>query len=307
LADGVPLSLYLGLQDGQLANLESASRIALAWNNLVLETFAIIDPSADVRIQLLDAVESSLGFRSIIRATSKVAKQHPIIAGALGAVVGNFLMTPVQDISHDVWEKIYEAAGFAPGEAKKCAVEDPDKVKEQASKAQHAAFAAPQKRELFLQLDREPVITSVGPMPSIMLGDKPPPALIVPRSDFAPRAGVVVVSQETSEKKTTSERLPVILLTPKLKAKELMWEFADETGRPFSAKMKDPDFISALEQGRTGAELKIGLKMEIEVETKLETVDGLWIVKSRDVTKVYSPRLPAAPDLFGDHRGENGS
>lgn len=297
MADGVPLSLYLELQKGSLASLASASKIALAWNDLIIETFAIIDPSAEVRIDLLDAIESSLGFRSLIKATGKVAKQHPLIAGALGAALGTFFMTPVQDISHDVWQKIYEAVGYTPGDAAKCAEKDPENVKEQAAKAQHAAFAAPQKRELFLQLERESVILSAGATPSIV--EKPPRSLIVPRADFGPRAGVVVVSEESVEKKKVSERLPVVLLTPKLKARELMWEFADDSGRTFSAKMKDPDYIRALEEGRTGAELMIGLRMEIEVETKLETVGGIWTVKSREVTKVYSPVLPSSPNLFG--------
>lgn len=297
MADSVPLSLYLELQDHSHANLESASRIALAWNNLVIETFAIIDPSAEVRVEFLDAVESSLGFRSLIKVVSKVAKQHPFIAGGLGGVVSIFFSEPITHISEDVWAKIYAAVGHTH-DAERCAAEDPEGVKEQAAKAQHATFAAPQRRELFHQLEREPVIVSAGAMPS--LTEKPPPPLIVPRADFAPRAGIVAVSQDTAQRKKTSERLPVILLTPKLKAKELMWEFADESGHTFSAKMKDPDFIRALEEGRTGAELKIGLQMEIEVETKLETVNGLWTVKSRDVTKVYSPILPRAPDLFGD-------
>jgi hypothetical protein len=298
MAEGVPLSLYLELEKDRLANLQSASKIALAWNDLILETFAIIDPSADVRIELLDAIEGSLGIRSLIRATTKVAKQHPLIAGTLAAIVGHFFMTPVDDISHEVWRKIYEAVGYTPGVAAKCADEDPDRLKEQAAKAQHTAFAAPQKRELFLQLEREPVITSAGAMPSIV--EKPPMPLIVPRADFGPRAGVVAISQETVDKKRVSERLPVILLTPKLKAKELMWEFADDSGRTFSAKMRDPDYIRALEEGRSGAELMIGLRMDIEVETKLETVAGIWTVKSRDVTKVYSPVLPPTPNLFGN-------
>jgi hypothetical protein len=265
---------------------------------LILATFAIIDPSADVRIELLDAVEGSLGIRSLITATSKVAKQHPLIAGTLAAVVGHFFMTPVDDISHHLWEEIYTAAGYPPEDAGRCAAEDPERLKEQAAKAQHTAFAAPQKRELFVQLERESAITSAGATPSIV--EKPPAPLIVPRADFGPRVGLVTVAQETVEKRRVSERLPVILLTPKLKAKELMWEFADESGRTFSAKMKDPDYIRALELGRTGAELMIGLRMEIEVETRLETVNGIWTVKSRDVTKVYSPLLPPPPDLFGD-------
>ena len=40
--------------------------------------------------------------------------------------------------------------------------------------------------------------------------------------------------------------------------------------------------------------------MEIEVKTKMETVAGIWTVKSREVPKVFSPVLPSAPNLFGD-------
>ncbi len=98
--------------------------------------------------------------------------------------------------------------------------------------------------------------------------------------------------------------MSVVLLTAKLEPKELMWRFADEAGEPFSAKMTDPNFIRALEEGRTGGDLKIGLMMDIELETKQESASGFWSDKAKTVTKVYSPILPPSgsrqPQFFDD-------
>lgn len=296
-----PLSLYLELQEGSHVSLESAAKIALAWNDLVVQTFTIIDPSADVRVELIDAVDSSLGYRSVVKAVGKVAKQHPIVAGGIGGVLGTFFAIPLTHFGEHIWEDIYAAVGHVD-DAKQCAVDDPENVRLNAEKGRNSSFAPTQKRELFTQLEREPIILGAAVTPSITV--KPPPALFVPRADFAGRAGIDVVTTETVQKRTTSERLKVVLLTPKLQPKQLMWQFADESGRPFSAKMKDVDYLKALEEHRTGAELMIGLWMDIQVETKLETVGGIWSETSRDVTKVYSPVLSAtsvrSPQLFDD-------
>lgn len=296
-----PLSLYLELQKGSHVSLESAARIALAWNNLVVETFAIIDPSAEIRVELIDAVDSSLGYRSLIKAISKVAKQHPYIAGGIGGVMGTFFSIPLSHFGEHIWEEIYAAIGHVD-DARQCAIDDPEKVRLSAEKGRSSSFAAPQKRELFTQLEREPIILGAAVTPSITI--KPPPALFIPRAEFAGRAGIDAITTETVEKRTISERMRVILLTPKLQPKELMWQFAGEDGRPFSAKMRDANYLKALEEHRTGAELMIGLWMDIQVETKLETVGGIWAEKSLEVTKVYSPILSAgalgSPQLFGD-------
>jgi hypothetical protein len=296
-----PLSLYLELQGGSHVNLESAARIALAWNALVVETFAIIDPSADIRVELIDAVDSSLGYRSVVTAVGKVAKQHPYIAGGIGGVLGTFFTIPLTHFGEHIWEDIYAAVGHVD-DAKQRAIDDPENVRLSAEKARNSNFAPREKQELFTQLEREPIILGAAVTPSITV--KPPPALFVPRAEFAGRAGIDAVTTETVEKRTTSERMRVILLTPKLQPKQLMWQFADESGRPFSAKMKDAEYLKALEEHRTGAELMIGLWMDIQVETKLETDSGIWTEKSREVTKVYSPVLSSASlgssQLFDD-------
>lgn len=298
-----PLSLYLELQKGSHVSLESAAKIALAWNNLVVQTFAIIDPSADVRVELLDAVDSSLGYRSLVKAVGTVAKQHPWVAGGIGGVLGAFFMTPLEHFSEHIWKDIYASIGHVE-DAEQCAKDDPEKVRASAEKAQGPNFAPTEKRELFVQLEREPIILGAAVAPSIIR--KPSPEMFIPRIDFARRAGIQALTTETVQKRTSSERMKVVLLTPKLQPKELMWQFADESGRPFSAKMKDADYLRALEEHRTGAELMIGLWMDIQVETKLETVGGVWAEKSREITKVYSPILSSGTartsDLFDDQR-----
>lgn len=293
-----PLTLFLELEQGKSVNLESAARIALAWNDLIVEIFAILDPDAVVRIDLIDAVEGSLAFRSIVRAVSRVAKQNPLLAGVIAAIVGIFFLKPAEDAASLFWKAVYEAVGevINPDPASPERVEFDNKVQI----AQRDNVANRQKRQLFVELEREPVIVGAGAFPSHTV--KPP--IVLPRSEFVTRAGVISVSNETIQRRTMTRRMNVILLTAKLEPKQLMWRFADDTGEPFSAKMTDPKFIQALEEGRTGGDLKIGLMMDIELETKQESVSGFWSDNAKSVTHVYSPTLPPAgarePQFFDD-------
>lgn len=282
----VPLTLFLELEEGRSVSLESAAHIALAWNDLIVEIFSIIDPSIDVRVELLDAVESSLGLRSIVRAVGRVPKKHPVLAGIIGGILATFFNKPVDDLADWCWDKVYEAVGGALNP-------DPDsperkKIAEQVEVALRDNVAAKQKADLFICLEREPVITAARASPSHTW--KPP--LVVPRSEFATRAGVTVLHHDVMDRRTIRKRMSAVLLTAKLEPKELTWRFADENGEPFSAKMKDIDFINRLNAKHTGLELRIGFDMEIEIEAKQELVGGVWVNRERAVTKVLRPSLP---------------
>lgn len=291
-----PLTLFLELEPEKSVSLESAARIALAWNDLIIEIFAIIDPSADVRVELIDAVESSLGLRSIIKAIGKVSEQHPLMAGAISGLLSAFFLKPVNDLADVFWPQVYHVVGeFLNPDPNS---DDRKKLLEQAEIAQRANVAARQKGELFAQLERDPAIRGARMSPSHTW--KPP--LIVPRAEFAERSNSVVVEQEAIERRTVKARERVILLTAKLEPKQLTWRFADLDGEPFSAKMKDADFIGKLASPHTGIELRIGLEMDIEMETKQDLIGGFWVNKERAVTKVFSPLLtplvPTGSDLF---------
>jgi hypothetical protein len=69
-----------------------------------------------------------------------------------------------------------------------------------------------------------------------------------------------------------------------------MWRFDD--GTEFSAKMKDADFLNALEHGATGMELKVGNEMKIQFEKKQEKRDGVWHEIEVNAVKVYEPSYP---------------
>lgn len=289
ITQSAPLTLFLELEPNKSVNLESAARIALAWNDLIVEVFAIIDPSIDVRVELLDAVEGSLGLRSIVRAMGRVAEQHPWLAGAISGVLSAFFLKPVDDLSEMFWRHVYEAIGEAFNEDP----ESPERKKlaEQAAIAQRPNVAARQKGELFAQLERDPVICAAGMSPSHTW--KPP--MLVPRADFAMRSSAKSIQQETIERRTVTKRISVILLTAKLEPKKLTWRFADEDGEPFSAKMNDADFIQRLGSHHTGIELRIGLDMEIELEMKQDLIGGVWMDTAKTVTKVFRPVLTPLP------------
>lgn len=76
-----------------------------------------------------------------------------------------------------------------------------------------------------------------------------------------------------------SERVSdVILETPDLSERDLKWRFLDkETGLPFTAKMRDPNFIASLEKSGVNENLRIGIEMQIHIRFKENYVNGEWV------------------------------
>lgn len=286
-AETSPLSLYLELEAGRLVGLESAARIALAWNALIVEVFAVVDPSVEINIELLDAVEGSLGFRARVEAICRVAGQKPIMTAGLAAVLGAFFLKPIDDAAEWFWPQVYEAVGQAFNAT---AAEIADLAK-RVEIAQRDNVAALQKRELFVHLERDRAIVSAG----AVLSHTEKPRLVVPRTEFVTRAGIVTVESVSAQNRTVERRIKVILLTAKLEPKQFMWRFADEEGEPFSAKMVDPDFIEGLQRHRTGVDMKIGLEMDVLVKSDEQLFGDRWVKGNQRITRVYSPQPTVSP------------
>ncbi|MDB5695099.1 MAG: hypothetical protein JWN21_642, partial [Sphingomonas bacterium] len=47
-----PISLYIDLEEGELADLEIVSRAAIAWAEAIREAAFILDPTVEVRVEL---------------------------------------------------------------------------------------------------------------------------------------------------------------------------------------------------------------------------------------------------------------
>lgn len=67
LLDEAPVSLYIDLEEGRRANLESVARAAVAFAAAVRETAFVLDPSMSVRVELVDSTEGSVSLNALIR------------------------------------------------------------------------------------------------------------------------------------------------------------------------------------------------------------------------------------------------
>src|SRR5689334_10882990 len=70
LPQETPLSLYIELEEGTKPDIEVVARAALAFGQGIREAAFVIDPSLEVRVQLVSGSESSLSLNSLIRAKS---------------------------------------------------------------------------------------------------------------------------------------------------------------------------------------------------------------------------------------------
>ncbi|MGE8940761.1 hypothetical protein ACO2I3_02500 [Leptospira interrogans] len=60
------LTLYFGLKKGEKADLEIVAAAALHWVGALRAAAREIDPTAEIRVELVDAVESSLRLNTIL-------------------------------------------------------------------------------------------------------------------------------------------------------------------------------------------------------------------------------------------------
>ncbi len=62
-----PISVYLDLEAGRVADMEVVARAALAFSAAVKDLAYVIDPGLDLRIELQSGTEGSLNLNTILR------------------------------------------------------------------------------------------------------------------------------------------------------------------------------------------------------------------------------------------------
>ena len=80
MSDG-EISLYFGLQEGQKADLEVVALAALEWVAGMRAAALELDPGAQIRIEFVDAVESSLRLNAIFDWLEKQLEQIQVGSG----------------------------------------------------------------------------------------------------------------------------------------------------------------------------------------------------------------------------------
>lgn len=127
-------------------------------------------------------------------------------------------------------------------------------------------------RNFFNVISNDSAVNSVG----ICEAPGTTPAFSVPSADFGERSGLW--DQDSDPTERPSERISdVILETPDLSTEDRKWRFLDiATGKRFTAKMRDEEFVQLLAEGGIDENLRLGIRMQIQISFIERLVDGEW-------------------------------
>lgn len=296
ISEATPLSLYIELIPGTRAEIEVVSRAAIAWSKMIHEAVFLIEPFAEVRVELVSGTEGSINLNSLINAVRGVVNDpKKLKAVAYGLmlffsgqikdwVIGKALDSAWSSASTEIaqiWHSLTEVEKEDVGKIVTLVVQ---------SKA-----TQDKARRVYAELSRDDRVTGVGV--SLIPGRRP--ADIVPRSDFALRAGEQTEVIENIQRRIVPDRVTLLLLSPSLSADDLKWKFS-LSGKTVWAHMDDADMRARIMPGSNSPpHMLAGIEMDVDLETTQEFRDGVWVITDQRVVKVHSLREPPSqPDWF---------
>lgn len=277
-----PISLYIDLYDGQVADLEVVANAALAFSSAVRDIAFIVDPSIEVRVELASGTQGSLSLNSLIRLV-----RGKVSAASLKKLAFGILLYFTLEARDFVTEKIMEVL----------AGEVVDEKQELATKADLEEFARqlkerpvnPHIQNVYRELERDPAIRGVGATVSTLKR----PDQIVPRSQFSVRSGTQLIVEKDFRRRVLKEQAIAVLISPVLVPGTRRWKLRTASGE-HGYTIKDKDFINAVLSGRTPIPMVSGIELNVDIETVEEFRDGVWQIVERDVTQVRGLTNPAA-------------
>lgn len=281
------ISLYFQLREGEKADLEIVSAAAIAWVESLRAVARAYDPNSDVKVELVDADESSLIYNTIIdwfernienrierldRGSGRLPRTRKLaLALALFLIVTGY---PTYDF-------YFGEEGFTN--------EDRQMVQDILEQARKDPAVETSKRKFFRTIEREPSITAVG----IKEHPKAEPLVIVTSDRFAEASGLWVTDDSDVPEQVTHPVLEVVLVKPALVHTPRAWTFKPEGLPEFEAVMRDPLVLKAIQESGLPERLREGIPMTIRMEVREVLVDGQWklVRGGRSVIRVISPKL----------------
>jgi hypothetical protein len=277
------LSLYFELREGEKADLEVVAAAALAWVEGIRAAAKAIDPGADVRVEVVDAKESSLLLNNLVKwLETRVEPQLERIERGgerlkrtrkLAAGLAFFLLVTAPA----TWDLYFGDGDFT--EEDRAALLELTELARQDESVQSA------RRKFYKSIERDPSITGVG------VKERPDdkPIIVVPSDRFA-EGGGLWDQEEFVQERTIFKELEVILVRPALTKTPRAWTFKIAGLPEFDATMRDP---AVLRRGGLPEEMHDGITMIIRLKIEEELVDGEWRVArgGRSVDRVISPAV----------------
>ena len=287
------LGFYVGVLDGEFADLEIVASAAISWAQSVKAAVSLACPDEIVRVSLVAAepgssrwlakVERSAPNKFAEKAKEKWSKVPAIVQLTVGLAIA-WPVTIVPTVSY-YSEQIKSAAaalGLTESEVEKAKTEA-DIIRADPS------VEAPQ-RQVYRTLQRDPKITGAGSGIPVGISWRPP---LIPSNQFAIADGLFSPSSPAPHERVLPLTLDVLLVSPQLENSQKTWRFRQEGLPPFGAVMRDKDFLSALDRDEVKESFRTKIPMKIRVEVKQRFIDGVWkdVPRTRSVVKVIEPQV----------------
>lgn len=287
--EDTPLSLYIQLAPHTRADLEVISRAALAWSRMIKEAAFVVEPFAEVRVELVSGTEGSINLNSLIRKVKGILSDpNRLKTIALAAALyfaGQAQGWVIGKGFDGVWDWLRETVGL---DAASLPDEQRVEIEDAVSRVLTSKSVAERAAAVYAELPRDPNITGVGV--SFKAGERP--AHIVPRAEFHERAGIQGVSEELIPRRIEVNRLTLVLVAPVLSDGEYKWKFLYRQ-KTLWALMDDPDFLARIAPGsRSAPHMMTGIRMSVDLETVQEMKDGVWTITKQRITKVHGLEEP---------------
>jgi hypothetical protein len=262
--------------------LEALSRAAIAWAEVIREAAFLVDPFLEVRVELVSGTEGSINLNSRIRAIrGTLSDKKKLKAIALGVATffglkfGDWLIGKGFDEAWDWLKTEYH-------ELQTLSADEQSEVQQIVRQIVDAKSTRAKVTRVYGELAQDEAVTGVG----VSLTPAAHPPHVVPRSEFANRAGVVSIEEEIIERRRERDKVTLTLLAPALDEEDHKWKF-QLGSKTVWAHMGDADFRKRLEPGSNAApRMVMGIRMEVELETTQEKRDGVWVTIDQTVEKV---------------------
>lgn len=285
-----PLSLYIDLAKGQRADMEVASRAAIAWSRMIREAAFLTDPFLDVRVEFISGTEGSLNLNSMIRAVQDVARDPKKLKAIAAAVALFFAAEAGSWAIGKGFDALWEWAKAEVPELVEDLTDDiRTEVEQIIDKITQSRSTQAKAQKVYAELEHDSSVTGVGV--SFVPGTRP--SYIVPRSEFSRRAGEIEVKTETTTTRVKPSRETLTLVSPALSDDESKWRFR-KGERALWAIMDDEDMRARIRPGSNSApKMLIGIQMEVDMETAEELQpDGTWKVTEHRIQRVRTMKEP---------------
>ena len=275
-----PISLYLDLEDGQLADLEVVSRAAIAFSRAIKDAAYIIDPSLEIRIDFVSGTEGSLSLNNLISNLKQQIK-NPKTLLAVAMLALQWFGTDIRGyITDNLLDQVFGVEREAMTQS------DKDEIAAIVAKAVSDQLAQEHVKDVYKTLETDPAIKGVGASAEHRIR----PDVIIPRSEFSARSKGQESLAAPSGKRSDTIRTTLTLVKPVLASGNRPWRFLSEI--EFSAYILDTDTLDSILQGRVQIPMISGIQMDVDLEIIEAKIDGIWQIQRRNILKIHGFKNP---------------